>query len=251
MEELILSPLLLAAFFFIVSAAYSSVGLGGGTSYTALLTIFGASYRAIPTVSLTMNIVVTLMASINYIRAGHARPKLILAFVASSVPMAYLGGRFEVEQWLFQVILIIMLILVAARIYLFREPIFALNLKGKTKILTCLVIGALLGLVSGVVGIGGGIFLVPLIIILGLGNQKQAAATGAVFILLNSLSGLGAHLQRQVPDVTTIAPLIGAVLIGGYLGSYFGSAKFDPALIQRVLGVIILIAIVLLGFRLI
>ena len=249
MEELFISPYLLALILFFVSTTYSSVGLGGGTAYTALLAIFGASHRAIPPVSLTLNVVVTLVASINFIRGGHARPKLIAAFVVTSVPMAYLGGSLEVNRQLFYVILITLLLMVAARIYLWRQPAFDVDLTGRTKIALSLVIGALLGLVSGMVGIGGGIFLVPLIILLGLGDQKEAAAAGAIFIFLNSLAGLSAHAQRHLPDLMDIAPLVGAVVLGGFLGSYLSSERLDRATIQRVLGVIVIVAAVLLMFR--
>lgn len=250
MEELFISPYILALIFLFVSTAYSSVGLGGGSSYTALLAIFGASYRVIPTVSLTLNCLVTLMASINYIRQGHARPKLIAAFVITSVPMAYLGGSLDVEQRFFHSLLLIMLVLVAARIYFWRKPALKQRFEGHSKILVSLLVGAILGFVSGIVGIGGGIFLVPLIIILGLGDQKEAAAAGAIFIFLNSIAGLVAHLQRQLPDLASMAPLIVAVILGGYLGSYLGSARFDHGLVQRILGTIIVVAIVLLSVRL-
>lgn len=251
MEELFISPYALALIFFVVSAAYSSVGLGGGSSYTALLAVFGASHRAIPPISLTLNIVVTLMGTINYVRAGHARARLIATFVITSVPMAYLGGRLEVEQRSFMIILTVLLALVAARIYFWRQPMITTELKGRTRVIAAAGIGAVLGLVSGMVGIGGGIFLVPLIILLGLGDQKEAAAAGAIFILLNSIAGLGAHLQRHVPDYTVVAPLVAAVLVGGFLGSYLGSSKLDRAVIQRILGVIIVVAVVLLTLRVI
>lgn len=250
MEELFVSPYLLAVIFFVVSTAYSAVGLGGGTAYTALLAIFGASHRVIPSISLTMNVVVTVVASFNFIRAGHARLSLIALFAVSSIPMAYVGGSLDVERRAFQIILVVLLALVAARIYLWRRPAFDLELTGVPRVALCLIIGAVLGFVSGIAGIGGGIFLVPLIILLGLGDQKEAAATGAVFILLNSLSGLGAHLQRHIPDLMDVAPLVAAVAAGGFVGSYVSSEKLERSTIQRILGVIIVIAVVLLLIRL-
>ena len=248
--ELFVSPTLLAIFFFVVSATYSSVGLGGGTSYTALLAIFGAGHRSIPPISLTLNIVVTLMASINFVRGGHLRPSLVAAFVITSAPMAYLGGSLDVDARSFQLILIGLLIVVAARIYLWRRPAIDLPWSTGAKIAVSLFIGAIWGLVSGVVGIGGGIFLVPLIILLGLGDQKEAAATGAVFILLNSTAALSAHAQRHMPPLSDIAPLVFAVIAGGFLGSYLSSEKLEKATIQKILGTIIVIAAVLLSLRL-
>ncbi|MFW6053289.1 MAG: TSUP family transporter, partial [Persicimonas sp.] len=169
MDELIISPYLLGVLFLVVSSLYSSVGLGGGSSYTALLAILGASHAVIPGVSLTLNAVVTLLGSINYIRQGHARFRLIAAFVVTSVPMAYLGGSLEIAPQLFYAILLATLVLVALRIYLVPDPKLDLDLGPRTKIIAALLIGAILGLIAGIVGIGGGIYLVPIIIILGLG----------------------------------------------------------------------------------
>lgn len=250
MQELLISPYVLAGAFLAVSLVYSSVGLGGGSTYTALLAIFGVSHRIIPTVSLTLNTVVTLLASVNYIRHGHARMRLIAPFVATSIPMAYVGGSLELSAQLFYVLLLITLALVAARIYLWSEPRLQLELSRAAKLAVSLGLGALLGFVAGAVGIGGGIYLVPLIIILGLGDEKEAAATGAVFILLNSVSGLGARLQQHVPEPADIAPLVAAVVLGALVGSQMGAAVFQKRTVRRLLGLVILVAIALLIHRL-
>ncbi|MFP4596891.1 MAG: sulfite exporter TauE/SafE family protein [Persicimonas sp.] len=249
MDELIISPYLLGVLFLVVSSLYSSVGLGGGSSYTALLAILGASHAVIPGVSLTLNAVVTLLGSINYIRQGHARFRLIAAFVVTSVPMAYLGGSLEIAPQLFYAILLATLVLVALRIYLVPDPKLDLDLGPRTKIIAALLIGAILGLIAGIVGIGGGIYLVPIIIILGLGDAKEAAATGAIFIFVNSLGGLAAHLQRGAVEPAEIWPLVVAVVLGGFIGSHLGAARFEKETVRRVLGVVILFAIVLLTRR--
>jgi uncharacterized protein len=249
-QELLISPFALGAVFLAVSLVYSSVGLGGGSTYTAMLAIFGASHRVIPTVSLTLNTVVTLLASINYIRHGHARLRLIAPFVATSMPMAYLGGSLEIAAQLFYFLLLITLVLVGARIYLWSDPRLQIELSAPAKLAVSLGLGALLGFVAGAVGIGGGIYLVPLIIIFGLGDEKEAAATGAVFILLNSVSGLGARLQQHIPEPAHIAPLVGAVVLGALVGSQMGAAVFEKKTVRRLLGLVILVAIVLLAGRL-
>lgn len=249
MQELIISPYWLAAIFLFVATAYSSVGLGGGSSYTALLAIFGASHRAIAPVSLTLNVAVTLMGSINFIRGGHARPRLIAIFVCTSMPMAYLGGSLDVDPSVFHWLLIAVLALVVARIYLWRRPALTMELTGWLRLIVASAVGAVLGFFSGIVGIGGGILLVPLIILLGLGDQKEAAAAGAIFVLLNSLAGLGAHAQRYMPDLVDLLPLVGAVLIGGFVGSYLSSSRLDHTVVQRVLGVILILAVILLVMR--
>lgn len=246
MDELIISTYFLAFLFFIVALAYSSVGLGGGSSYTALMAIFGVSFLAIPAISLILNIIVTSAGSFNFIRNKHARLRLILPFFISSIPMSYIGGSLRLPKEIFSWILLITLILVALRIYFFKNITIKLNLSSRQKLIISLTAGALLGLIAGIVGIGGGIYLVPLIIILGLGSEKEAAACGVIFIWVNSLSGLAARLQEHPIDIAQLVPLIIAVLIGGSLGSYMGSFKLSPSTMQKVLGSIIIVAILFL-----
>ncbi len=234
--ELIISQEFLAVLFFVVAFAYSSVGLGGGSSYTALMAVFGMSTIAIPMISLTLNLLVTSIGSFNFIRNRHARINLILPFLISSIPMAYFGGSLKLPKEAFYWILFISLVFVAARIYFWRSTTIKLNIDQKGKIIISLIAGSILGLIAGIVGIGGGIYIVPLIIILGLGTQKEAAACGTIFIWLNSLSGLISRLQYNSIDLTAYIPLITAVLIGGTIGSFMGSFKFSPRTMERVLG---------------
>ena len=163
--------------------------------------------------------------------------------------MAYLGGSLKLPKEIFFWILLISLIFVAVRIYGWENPSFSLNIGKTQKIILSLAAGAALGFVAGTVGIGGGIYLVPLIIILGLGSAKEAAACGAVFIWLNSLSGLIARLQYHRVDANAFLPLIAVVLLGGYLGSLLGSSKFPPRTMEKLLGGIVVIAVVLLTRR--
>lgn len=237
------SPYFIALLFFIIALTYSSVGLGGGSSYTALLAIFGLSTLIIPMISLTLNLLVTTVGSINFIRHKHANMRLILPFILSSIPMAYLGGMLNVSKILFYYLLLLSLIVVALRIYLWKDISLRLGLNRKNTIIISIISGGLIGFISGIVGIGGGVFLVPLIIMFGLGSEKQAAACGAIFIWVNSLSGLMARIQYNAVDITNHIPLMIAVLLGGGLGSYMGAAKISPQRMQEILGLIILIAI--------
>jgi uncharacterized membrane protein YfcA len=246
MEELIISPYLLAALFLIVAFIYSAVGLGGGSSYTALMAIFGVNFIAIPTISLSLNIFVTSIGSFNFFRKKHVRLRLILPFFISSVPMSYLGGSLKIQKEIFYWILLVSLIFIALRIYVWENTSFKLNISKAGQVIVSLLAGSILGLVAGSAGIGGGIYLVPLIIILGLGSEKEAAACGAIFIWFNSLSGLIARFQYNLVDIRQYIPLIIAVLIGGWLGSYLGSSKLQPRTMQKVLGIIILVAIAFL-----
>lgn len=250
MEDLIISPYVLALIFLVISFSYSSVGLGGGSSYTALMALFGVHFVAIPTVSLTLNIFVTTVGSFNYVLKKHARARLIVPFFVSSIPMSYLGGTFRLQKDTFYWILLITLIFVALRIYVWQQTTLKLNIGKAGQIVLSLLSGSVLGLVSGIVGIGGGIYLVPLIIILGLGSEKEAAACGSIFIWVNSLSGLIARLQYHVTELTEFVPLIIAVLIGGTLGSYLGATGLKPATMQKILGAIILVTIFFLARKL-
>ena len=160
--------------------------------------------------------------------------------------MAYLGGTLQIPKEIFYWILLVSLIFVAARIYLWKNIRIELNLNKNEKIIISLIAGSVLGLIAGIVGIGGGIYLVPLIIILGLGTEKEAAACGAIFIWLNSCSGLISRLQYNSIDLTNYIPLIIAVIAGGALGSYMGAFKLSPKVMDKILGVVILIAIIFL-----
>jgi len=244
--EIITSPYLLVVLFFLVALTYSSVGLGGGSSYTALLAISGVSTLAIPMISLSLNVFVTTVGSYNFIRNKHVRLKLIVPFLISSIPMAYLGGSLKLPKEIFYWALLMSLVFVAVRIYLWQNTTIKLNINRNGKILISLMAGSILGLVAGIVGIGGGIYLVPLIIILGLGTGKEAAACGAIFVWLNSFSGLISRFQYNSIDLTDYIPLIVAVVAGGTLGSFMGSFKFPPKAMEKILGIVIIVAVIFL-----
>jgi len=246
MELASVSPYFLAFLFFFIALVYSSVGLGGGSSYTALMAIFGVNTVAIPLISLSLNLFVSSVGSFNFIRNKHGNLKLITPFLISSMPMAYLGGALELPKEIFYWILLVSLVFVAARIYFWQNITIKLAINQQQKIIISLISGSILGLIAGIVGIGGGIYLVPLIIILGLGTEKQAATCGAIFIWLNSCAGLISRLQYNSIDLTTYIPLIIAVLLGAALGSFMGSFKLSAKLMDKILGFVILLAIVFL-----
>lgn len=243
MLDLMSSPYMIAALFFVVAFAYSSVGLGGGSSYTALMAIFGFNTLTIPMVSLTLNLMVTTIGSFNFIRYKHAHFRLIFPFLVTSIPMAYVGGTLKLPEEVFYWLLLASLVFVAGRIYFSRHTPLRLELTEAGKLMVALVAGAILGLIAGMLGIGGGVYLVPLIILLGLGNAKEAAACGVIFIWVNSLSGLVSRLQFNTIDLTSYIHLIIAVIAGGALGSYTGAVKYTPKVMEKVLGIIILVAI--------
>jgi uncharacterized membrane protein YfcA len=246
LTDILISPYSIALLFFVVALAYSSVGLGGGSSYTALMAIAGYSSVAIPMISLTLNLIVTSVGSYNFIHHKHANYRLVAPFLLSSVPMAYLGGAMQLPQEFFFWLLLVALLFVAARIYLWKGTAFHLGLGHTGKIIVPLVAGSVLGMLAGITGIGGGIFLVPLIIMLGLGTIKEAAACSALFVWLNSLAGLVSRLQYNAIDLMEHVPLIVAVILGGTLGSLLGSSRLSRNAMEKILGVIVIVAIAFL-----
>lgn len=246
MTDLTISISLLAVIFAIVAFFYASVGLGGGSSYTALLAIFGAGVSTIPMVSLTLNVLVTTVGSIVFLTQKHARLRLIAPFLISSIPMAYLGGMLHLPKIIFYLMLLLSLAFAAVRIY-FPKETKPLELNDRGKFFLALGCGAVLGLVAGIVGIGGGVYLVPLILLLGLGSAKEAAACGAFFIWVNSMAGLAARLQYNSIDLVPFVPLIIGALAGGIAGSIMGAGRFEPRTMQKILGSILVVAILFLG----
>jgi len=160
--------------------------------------------------------------------------------------MAYLGGSLQIPKSLFYSILFVSLLIVVIRIFFFEQTTMRWKIEGWKRISVSIIAGSVLGFISGVVGIGGGIYLVPLIIVLGLGSEKQAAASGSIFIWLNSITGLIARIQNHSIDLLDYYPLIIAVFIGGMLGSWMGATLLRPQTMQRILGGIIVIALCLL-----
>jgi len=230
-----------------VAFFYASVGLGGGSSYTALMAVFGAGVEVIPILSLTLNVLVSSIGSLLFLRNRHLRLRLLIPFLVSSVPMAYLGGKVHLPKRWFYGLLLASLLFAAVRIYFFPGEIDRVSWEPRRRISISLVSGGILGFLAGAVGIGGGIYLVPLIMLLGLGTTKEAAACGAVFIWVNSISGLLARFRFHPIDMMHYLPVILAVLAGGSAGAFLGAGKFSPRKMQQILGMILIFAVLLLA----
>lgn len=237
-----LSIWLISILFFVVALAYSSVGLGGGSSYTAIMVILGFNSLQIPILSLLFNLFVSSIGSYYFIKQGHLRFNLLLPFILSSMPMAWIGGSMHVPTEIFQWILLASLSTVVLRIYFWKNSAFNLSISKEKQWMVSLLSGAVLGLLAGIVGIGGGIFLVPLILLLGLGSIKEAAACGAIFIWLNSLVGLLARMQYNFIDLSQYFPLLAAILVGGFIGAKLGAVSLAPAKMEKVLGSVVIVA---------
>ena len=246
MSELILPIWAIAAVFLLIAMSYAAVGLGGGSSYAALMILFGFSSASIPNLSLLLNLIVTTVGCYNFIRRGHLQWSLLAPFLLLSLPLAWLGGALQVPEQVFKMLMALSLLVVLFRIYAWRDTALELRLGRRQAFAVALLTGAVLGFLAGVIGIGGGIFLVPAILLLGLGTIKQAAACGVVFVWLNSLAGLISRSQYNFVDFSAYLPLILAALLGGAIGSLIGSSKIDPHKLEKLLGLVIVIAVLLL-----
>ena len=237
-EAFILVPLFFAAAFL-----YSSVGHGGASSYLAILVLAGYPREAIAPTVLALNILVTLLGAINYYRAGHFDARLLLPFILTYIPAAYAGGSLHVSEQTLSIILGVTLLVAGLRFVIFTKPVAAKQLLSRKLLFGVgLPVGFALGFLSGLIGIGGGIFLSPLLLFMGWADAKKTAAISAAFILLNSLSGLTAHIIKGAADWTLLGVLAITVLIGGGIGSYIGAFRLLPITLQRLLGAVLLLA---------
>ena len=246
-----MSPLfILTPLFFVISFIYSSVGLGGGSAYIAALAVSGIPYSSIPTLALSLNLIVSGSSWIGYSKSGYFQPRLLFSLVLASVPAAFIGGLIPLSEKTFFLLLGLVLFLSAIWI-LFSSEINPLVKRplGYKKFLVASGIGISLGFLAGSLGIGGGIFLAPVLLAIGWTNAKQTAALTSAFIFLNSFSGLLAHLTKPIPDLTTWLPLVAVVLLGGVLGSYAGSTLFSTKLVQKVLGIVLMFASFIIGVK--
>ena len=233
----------LVPFFLVVSALYSSVGHGGASSYLAILVLAGYPREGIAPTVLALNILVTLLGTINYYRAGHFEARLLLPFILTSIPAAYVGGSLHVSEQTLSIILGLTLLVAGLRFVIFTKPVAARQVLSRKLLFGVgLPVGFVLGFLAGLIGIGGGIFLSPLLLVMGWADAKKTAALSAAFILLNSLSGLTAHVIKGAADWTLLGVLAITVLIGGGIGSYMGAFRLLPVTLQRLLGLVLLVA---------
>ncbi len=230
---------LLAMAMLVVAFLYSSVGHAGASGYIAVMSLFSVAAGAIKPTALLLNLLVASIGTWQFWRAGHFSWKLFWPFAILSIPAAFLGGYLNLPTHIFKVVVGLVLWFSAAR-FLLRPGTDEVR---KTPSLGAAVsIGAGLGLLSGLTGTGGGIFLTPLLLLMRWARTKTAAALSALFILVNSASGLLGNLAstRHLPPLAL--PLALAVIAGGAAGSYFGSRRFPQAVIKRLLAMVLLIA---------
>ena len=224
----------------IVSFLYSSVGHGGASGYLALMALFSFAPESMKPTALLLNVFVAGIAFYYYYRAGFFNKKLFLSFAIASIPLAYLGGTLEVDASIYKKILAVLLVFAILKM---------LNVFGKesdnikqVKLWQGLIIGGIIGFFSGLIGIGGGIILTPIILLLHWGNMKEAAAVSALFILANSAAGLVGQLSSGVIIENESFLLVGIALFGGVLGGYYGSKVINNQRLRYILAFVLIIA---------
>jgi len=237
--------LVLAAAFFVTAALYASVGFGGGSTYTALLTLGGVDFKILPTISLICNVIVVSGGAFRYIRAKQVDWPRVLPLVMISAPLAWLGGLTPIRQETFTLILALAL-LAAGLLLLFQREYLAGDTPSRTKVSPFdYLAGAGTGYLAGLVGIGGGIFLAPILHLTRWGQSRAIAATACLFILINSLAGLGGQFIKlgtsgAAAAITPYWPLAIAVLIGGQFGSFASLKLLSQTMVRRVTALLIL-----------
>lgn len=238
-ELLFVIGLMLIAFF------YSSVGHGGASGYLALMALFGMAPESIRSYALILNLIVSGIAFASFLKAGFFRWKLVVPFLVTSIPAAFAGAMISLNPTVYKIILGIMLLLAVLRMLLKHdENVHTQN----PPISLSLGIGALLGFVSGMIGIGGGILLSPILILGKYAKIKEASAASALFILLNSLSGLAGLMKTQISIQPNIAYWIAAVATAALFGSALGSRNFSEINLKRVLSLVLIAASIKLFF---
>ena len=243
---------LLAIFFLVTAVLYSSVGFGGGSTYLALLLIWGVPYFIFPVIALSCNIIVVSGNCFNYIRAGNLNLKLLIPYLIGSIPLAFIGGSLPIEKRLFEILLFLVLatagslLLLNFKSYDDKEENYI-----KIPIPVSISIGGALGFISGVVGIGGGIFLSPILFLIRAGRPKHIVTTASLFILINSVSGIIGQLTKNavINEIPNYWYLLVAVLIGGQLGNFLNLRIFPTRILALVTAILVIFVAVRMGFK--
>lgn len=236
--------MLLSLLFFTIAMLYSSIGHAGASGYLAVMALLSIAPETIKPTSLILNIIVAAIASFKFIRAGYFDKKIFSIFIFTSIPFAYLGGHLTLPAHYFKLIAGIFLLFSAVMLILKQYLNQQKELK-KIGILTGAIVGAIIGFFSGLIGVGGGIFLTPILILCNWSDVRKAAGISALFILFNSIAGLLGHLENLQNINSNIIYYALAVISGGFLGTYFAIKKFN----QRIITILLFIVLFTAGLK--
>ena len=245
--------IILSIFFFITAILYSSVGFGGGSTYLALMLIWDIPYYIFPIIALFCNIIVVSGNSINYIKSGNLNLKLLTPYLIGSVPFAFFGASISIEKDLFEIMLFF--ILTFAGVFLFIESKSfnkeKLEIKKISKLLS-IFIGSIIGFISGLVGIGGGIFLSPILFLMRAGYPKHIAASASLFILVNSTFGVIGQLTKDIVfnEFFNFWPLFLTVFVGGQIGNHLNIKFLSNKTMALMTSLLVIFVAIRMGFKL-
>jgi uncharacterized membrane protein YfcA len=226
---------------FIVAFLYSAVGHGGASGYLALMALYGVAPDTMKPAALLLNLFVSLTSFIQYYRGTHFHFKIFLPLALASIPMAFLGGLVSIDASIYKKMLGVLLLIPAFRFLVVKSDISEAERKQPVLWISVLI-GASIGYLSGLIGIGGGIILSPILILLQWTNQKQTAAISALFIFVNSFSGLAGQITKGIQFNNDILTYVVIAFAGGLCGAYFGAIKFKSKIIQCLLSAVLFIA---------
>ena len=234
------SILLFYPLLFLVAFLYASVGHGGASGYLALMAIFSIAPETMKPTALLLNLFVSLTSFIQFYRGKHFQWGIFLPFAIASVPFAFVGGLISIDPGMYKKLLGVLLLIPAIRFLFFTGPQHG-ELK-KSNVLLSTLIGAVIGLLSGLIGIGGGIILSPVLLFLKWTDMKQTAAISALFIFVNSLAGLGGLLTKGIEFSPDMYAYVAIAFTGGLCGAYFGSLRFRQNVLKYMLSAVLLVA---------
>lgn len=230
----------------LVAFLYASVGHGGASGYLALMAFFSFAPETMRPTALLLNVFVSLIAFIQYYRSGYFQWKLFWPFAIASIPAAFIGAMIIIDEGVYKKVLAVLLLFSVAKLIGFKVQ--ADTLKKKQNLIASLLIGTGIGLCSGMIGIGGGIILSPLILLLHWANMKQTAAVSALFIFVNSIAGLTGLFIKGINFTTTMGQMLVIAFIGGMAGAYLGAKYFNTVKLKYLLSVVLVIAAAKLFF---
>ena len=245
--------IILSISFFVTAILYASVGFGGGSTYLALLLILDVPYYIFPVIALICNIFVVSGNSFNYIRAGNLNLKLLIPYLIGSMPLAYIGGSLEIDKNLFEFFLFLVLTFAGTMLLINFKSYDDENATYKDiPMIISILIGGILGFVSGVVGIGGGIFLSPILFLIKAGKPKHIVTAASLFILINSISGVIGQLTKNIVliEVSNYWYLFLTVMIGGHIGNFLNLKIFPTRILALVTAVLVLFVAIRIGVKL-